>query len=91
MWCAWLGLNKRIGESDRRLRRGERFSRADAMGRDLAGATLGIVGIGHAGRRVAALARAFGMTVLACCPLLTAAEIQRRSAEGAASGGPAGA
>ena len=76
-----LGLNKRISESDRRLRRGERFTRADAMGRDLAGATLGLVGIGHAGRRVAALAQAFGMTVLAFDPLLAAAEIERRGAE----------
>ncbi len=75
-----LGLSKRIGESDRRLHRGERFTRADAMGRDLAGATLDIVGIGHAGRRVAALARAFGMTVLACDALLKAAEIERRGA-----------
>lgn len=76
-----LGLGKRIGESDRRLRRGERFSRADAMGRDLAGATLGIVGIGHAGCRVAALAKAFGMTVLACDPFVEPAEIERRGAE----------
>ena len=76
-----LGLSKRIAESDRRLRRGECFTRSDAMGRDLAGATLGIVGIGHAGRRVAALASAFGMTVLACDPFLDAAEIARRGAE----------
>ena len=76
-----LGLCKRIGESDRRLRRGERFTRADMMGTDLAGRTLGIVGIGHAGRRVAALAQAFGMTVLANDPFIDAAEVRRRGAE----------
>ena len=76
-----LGLCKRIAESDRRLRRGERFTRADMMGTDLAGRALGIVGIGHAGRRVAALAQAFGMTVLACDPFIDAAEIRRRGAE----------
>ena len=76
-----LGLSKRIGECDRRLRRGERFTRGDLMGTDLAGRTLGLVGIGHAGRRVAALAQAFGMTVLACDPFVDAAEIQRRGAE----------
>ena len=76
-----LGLCKRIGESDRRLRRGERFTRADMMGTDLAGRTLGIVGIGHAGRRVAALAQAFGMTVLACDPFVDPADILRRGAE----------
>ena len=76
-----LGLCKRIAESDRRLRRGERFTRADMMGTDLAGRTLGIVGIGHAGRRVATLAHAFGMTVLACDPFVEAAETARRGAE----------
>ncbi len=76
-----LGLCKRITESDRRLRSGERFARSDAIGRSLHGRTLGLVGMGHAGRRVAALAQAFGMTVLACDPLLAAAEIERRGAE----------
>ena len=75
-----LGLAKRIGESDRRLRRGERFTRGEMMGRDLAGLCLGLLGIGHAGSRVAALARAFGMAVLACDPLLAPAEIERRGA-----------
>ncbi len=79
-----LALSKRIAESDRRLRRGERFSRADAMGSDLAGRTLGLVGIGHAGTRVAALGRAFGMAVLANDPLVTPAEVRRRGAEPAA-------
>ena len=76
-----LALTKRIGESDRRLRRGERFTRQDAIGIDLAGRTLGLVGIGHAGRRVAALGRAFGMTVLACDPFVAPADIGARGAE----------
>lgn len=76
-----LGLSKRIAESDRRLRRGERFTRAQAMGRDLEGAVLGLVGIGHAGTRVALLGRALGMRVLACDPLLAPQEIERRGAE----------
>ncbi len=76
-----LGLSKRIGESDRRLRRGERFERGDAMGFDLQGRTLGLVGIGHTGRRVAELARAFGMAVLASDPLLSTEEIARRGAQ----------
>lgn len=76
-----LGLCKRIAESDRRLRRGERFTRVDAMGFDLRGRTLGVVGIGHAGGRVAQLAKAFGMNVLATDPLVAAQEIVRRGAE----------
>lgn len=75
-----LGLCKRIAESDRRLRRGEHFARADMMGFDLMGRTLGIVGIGHAGTRVAQLARAFGMTVLATDPFVSPEEISRRGA-----------
>ncbi len=76
-----LGLSKRIAESDRRLRQGERFTRQQAMGRDLEGAVLGLVGIGHAGTRVAALGRALGMRVLATDPYLSADEITRRGAE----------
>ena len=76
-----LGLCKRISESDRRLRRGENFTRADMMGFDLMGRTLGIVGIGHAGGRVAQLARAFGMTVLATDPHVSPEEISHRGAD----------
>ena len=76
-----LGLSKRISESDRRLRRGEHFTRADMMGFDLMGRTLGIVGIGHAGGRVAQLARAFGMTVLATDPYVSPEEIAHRGAD----------
>ncbi len=76
-----LGLSKRIAESDRRLRRGERFTRVDAMGFDLMGRTLGVVGIGHTGGRVAQLAAAFGMSVLATDPYVAPEEIVRRGAE----------
>jgi D-3-phosphoglycerate dehydrogenase len=76
-----LGLMRRIPECDGRLRRGGHFTRHDFMGEDLHGRTLGLVGIGHAGRRMAALAQAFGMTVLAADPLLPDGEIARRGAE----------
>ena len=38
------------------------------MGHDISGKTLGVVGIGHVGTRVARLANAFDMTVLAYDP-----------------------
>ena len=76
-----LGLSKRIAESDRRLRRGERFTRAEAMGFDLHGRTLGLVGIGHAGRRTAQLAAAFGMIVIAHDPFVEPDEVKRRGAQ----------
>lgn len=76
-----LAVSRRIVESDRKLRTERGYSRESVMGHDLGGRTLGIVGIGHTGSRVAALARAFGMRVLAVDPLLSNEEIQRRGAE----------
>lgn len=75
-----LGVSRRMLECDRRLRREQGFGREDVMGHEIRGKTLGIVGIGHVGTRVAALARAFGMEVLATDPLLDPAEIVRRGA-----------
>ena len=76
-----LDVSRRISECDRRLRRERGFPREDVMGRELNGKTLGVVGIGHTGSRVAALGRAFGMTVLAVDPFLGRDEIIRRGAE----------
>ncbi len=75
-----LSLSKRIAESDRRLRRERGYSREDLMGRDISGKVLGIVGIGHIGTRVAQLANAFGMTVLAYDPYVDSEEVVRRGA-----------
>jgi D-3-phosphoglycerate dehydrogenase / 2-oxoglutarate reductase len=49
---------------------------APFLGRELAGRTLGIVGYGRVGCRVAELARAFGMTVVVYDPYVPAAEIE---------------
>ncbi len=43
-----------------------RFSYEETRGFDLAGRTLGIIGMGRIGQRVASLARAFEMKVIAC-------------------------
>ena len=75
-----LGVSRRMAEGDRRLRREHGDAREDVMGRELRGKTVGLVGIGHIGTRVAALARAFGMEVIATDPLLSPAEIVRRGA-----------
>lgn len=76
-----LGISRRMLECDRRMRRERGFSREDVMGHEIGGKTIGLVGIGHVGTRVAALARAFGMQVLATDPHLTEAEITRRGAQ----------
>jgi D-lactate dehydrogenase len=62
-----LALSRRIVEAAERTRRGD-FSQAGLRGFDLAGKTLGIVGAGRIGRRVAALGRGFGMHVIAFDP-----------------------
>ncbi|HPA89258.1 MAG TPA: hydroxyacid dehydrogenase [Quisquiliibacterium sp.] len=76
-----LSVTHRIAESDRRLRTERGFSREDLTGREIAGKTIGLVGIGNIGRRVAALAHAFGLQVLAVDPNLSSDEIRLRGAE----------
>jgi len=76
-----LGVSRRIVESDRRLRKERGFSREDVMGHEIGGKVLGVVGIGHTGSRTTALAKAFGMRVLAVDPFVAPEEIRRRGAE----------
>lgn len=76
-----LGISRRMLEGDRRMRREIGYSREDVMGHEICGKTLGLVGIGHIGLRVAALARAFGLEVIATDPLLSHEEITRRGAQ----------
>nr|WP_217344762.1 hydroxyacid dehydrogenase [Noviherbaspirillum sp. L7-7A]MBV0878942.1 hydroxyacid dehydrogenase [Noviherbaspirillum sp. L7-7A] len=75
-----IAVSRRLCEQDRRLRSGERFSREDVMGSDISGKVLGLVGMGHIGTRMASLARAFNMTILATDPYLSAQEIEQRGA-----------
>lgn len=75
-----LSLSRRMVECDKRMRRETGFSREDIMGHELRGRTVGLVGIGHVGTRVAALARAFGLEVIAADPYVAPEEILRRGA-----------
>ena len=59
-----LALSRRLRETMLTPTRGK-FSYEAVRGFDLCGKTLGIIGAGHIGRRVAALAQAFQMEVLA--------------------------
>ncbi len=77
-----LSLSKRIVETDRAMRRQSGISRNDFMGNDLTGRTVGIVGLGNVGSRLAELCRVlFGMRVLAYDPYLTAEQVSARGAE----------
>ena len=76
-----LCLAKRIVETDRALRRGSLGDRNGFRGRELQGRTLGIVGLGHVGRRIAELCGGtFAMRVVACDPYLSAEEVAARGA-----------
>ena len=75
-----LGVSRRMLEGDRRMRREIGYAREDVMGHEMAGKTVGLVGIGNIGLRVAALVRAFGMQVVAFDPFLSPDEIERRGA-----------
>ena len=79
---------KKTLHQDRRTRAGDWGARRDAATTahtELEGKTLGIVGIGNIGRRVAKFCGAIGMTVLAYVKYVPADEIRRRGAEPVAS------
>jgi len=63
-----LAVMRRIPQSDQAMRRGEWPL---VLGYVLKGKTLGILGLGKIGTEVAAIARAFGMKVIAWGPTLT--------------------
>ncbi|MGL3214783.1 hydroxyacid dehydrogenase [Bradyrhizobium sp. BR 1433] len=77
-----LTLSKRIIQSDRRLRREANVNRNDLIGNELKEKTVGIVGLGNVGRRIAELCRGLlHMKVIAYDPYLTADEMAKRGGE----------
>jgi len=76
-----LMLSKQIIQTNHTLRKGTMHNRNAFMGHDINGRTIGIVGLGNVGRRIAKLCRtAFNMQVLACDPYLDEATIAERDA-----------
>ena len=73
-----LDVMRRISQSDQAMRRGQWPL---MLGYVLKGKTLGILGLGKIGTEVAAIARAFGMKVIAWGPTLT----QERAAKSSAT------
>ena len=77
-----LSLSKRIVEVDKALRREGTFERTAYKGGEVFGKTVGIIGIGHVGSKLAAMCRnALGMTVLAYDPYVGDNEIAARGAK----------
>jgi phosphoglycerate dehydrogenase-like enzyme len=63
-----LALSKRLTKLERLVRENGWDRRAEVMGDELEGRTLGIVGLGHAGRELARLVAPFRMRLLAYSP-----------------------
>lgn len=64
-----LELARRVGRESESLKSGKLWQ--DTVGTDLLGKTLGIIGLGRLGSKVAAIGAAFGMNVVAWSPNLT--------------------
>jgi len=69
-WALILGLCRHLVPENAAFRTAGAWQ--STIGTDLAGATLGLLGLGKIGTRVAAIAKAFGMEVLAWSQNLTA-------------------
>lgn len=76
-----LSTMKHLIPMDRGTRRGEWRGQRFRGIRELRGSTLGIIGVGNIGRRVAHLARGFGMRVLGYDPYVPGDELRRREVE----------
>ncbi|MBI4183534.1 MAG: hydroxyacid dehydrogenase [Proteobacteria bacterium] len=81
-----LALAKRLIEADRALRRDRAWHRNQFLGHDVAGRTLGVVGLGNIGSRLAQLCGGlFDMPVVAYDPYLAPADFAARGARRAAT------
>lgn len=75
-----LSLAHRVVESNQLMRSTTGLCRENLMGNELFGKVLGLVGIGNIGTRMAHLASAFGMKVLACDPYVADEVVRQRGA-----------
>jgi len=76
-----LACVKHTVQIDRMTRKGDWRARHEIHNSELGGKTLGIVGVGNVGRRVARFAGALGMRVLGYDPYVPDDEVRRRGAE----------
>lgn len=78
-WALLLGVARRVVEGHQLARSGQwkGWDLMQLLGTDVHGKTLGIVGLGRIGQRVARRARGFGMRVLYCDAARAAAEVER--------------
>ena len=74
-----LELTRRIGFENARMKAGEPWQ--VTVGQDLEGLTLGVLGLGKLGQRVAGVAKAFGMKVIAWSQNLTPEKAKEAGAD----------
>jgi len=75
-----LAVARSTAAADARIKAG-RWESAAPLGLELYGETMGVIGFGRIGQRVAALARAFGMKVLVNDPVIDQAAVERIGVE----------
>jgi D-3-phosphoglycerate dehydrogenase len=74
-----LALARDLTRADATMKAG-RWEKKNLQGTELGGKTLGIIGMGRIGTKVAHIAQAFGMAILGCDPLISDADVQARGA-----------
>lgn len=74
-----LALARNLTRADASMKAGQ-WEKKNLKGMELGGKTLGIIGMGRIGTKVASMAEAFGMCTLGCDPLISDAEIKARGA-----------
>ena len=77
-WALILGLARKIPAEDAEMRRG---GWQTTIGTDIAGTTLGLVGLGNLGKQMVPVAKAFGMGVIAWSTNLDPEEARAAGAE----------
>jgi D-3-phosphoglycerate dehydrogenase len=75
-----LAVCRNVPEAHASVKRGE-WTRSKFMGLELNGKTLGVIGLGRIGSRVAVRARAFGMRIVAYDPYIAPPAFERTNAE----------
>ncbi len=77
-----FALARRLIQADAAVNRGEWEVGRSLVGFEIAGKTLGVIGAGRIGGRVASIARSLGMRVLAFDPIAPSGQLDRLAAEG---------
>lgn len=77
-----LDISRGTMQANREVKDEHQWNKYKFYGRELRGKTLGILGFGRVGRRVAKLADAFEMKIVAYDPFVTAEEFKQNFAQG---------